>query len=55
MYLGRYRKHGAAWATSAAITVLIGVLFIRIAYVSLPRGVSPFDRITDVFFLIPGV
>ena len=55
MYLGRYRNHLAAWATSAAITVLIGVLFLRIAYVSLPRGVPPFDRITDVFFLIPGV
>src|SRR5262245_17210554 len=55
MYVGRYRNHLAAWATSAAITVLIGTLFLRIAYVSLPRGVPPFDRITDVFFLIPGV
>jgi putative tricarboxylic transport membrane protein len=54
MYLGRYRNHLAAWATSAVITVLIGILFLRIAYVSLPRGVPPFDRITDVFFLIPG-
>jgi putative tricarboxylic transport membrane protein len=54
MYLGRYRRHGAVWAISTAVTVLVGILFLRIAYVSLPRGVPPFDRITDVFFLIPG-
>jgi putative tricarboxylic transport membrane protein len=55
MYLGRYRKHRAAWAISAVVTILVGILFLRIAYVSLPRGVPPFDRITDMFFLIPGV
>ena len=54
MYLGRYRRHGPVWAISAAVTVLVGILFLRIAYVSLPRGIPPFDRITDVFFLIPG-
>jgi len=54
MYLGRYRRHGAVWAISVAVTVLVGILFLRIAYVSLPRGIPPFDRITDVFFLIPG-
>src|SRR5262245_42833035 len=26
VYVGRYRKHVAVWATSAAITVLIGIL-----------------------------
>ena len=54
MYLGRYRRHGAVWAISVAVTGLVGILFLRIAYVSLPRGIPPFDRITDVFFLIPG-
>lgn len=53
MYLGRYRNHGAIWATSAVVTTLCGVLFLRIAYVSLPRGIAPFDHVTDVFFLIP--
>jgi hypothetical protein len=53
MYLGRYRNHGAIWATSAVVTALCGILFLRIAYVSLPRGITPFDRVTDVFFLIP--
>ena len=55
MYVGRYRAHGAIWATSAAVTILCGVLFLRVAYVSLPRGVAPFDRITDIFFAIPGL
>jgi hypothetical protein len=55
MYVGRYRAHRAIWATSAAVTILCGVLFLRIAYVSLPRGIEPFDRITDIFFAIPGI
>jgi putative tricarboxylic transport membrane protein len=55
MYVGRYREHRAIWATSALVTVLCGVLFLRIAYVSLPRGVVPFDRLTDLFFLLPGL
>lgn len=55
MYVGRYRAHGAIWVTSAAVTILCGVLFLRIAYVSLPRGIAPFDRATDIFFAIPGI
>ena len=55
MYVGRYRDHGAIWLTSTAVTVLCGVLFLRVAYVSLPRGIAPFDRVTDIFFAIPGL
>lgn len=55
MYAGRFRAHGAIWGTSAAVTMLCGILFLRIAYVSLPRGIAPFDRITDIFFAIPGI
>ena len=55
MYVGGYRAHGAIWGTSAAVTVFCGVLFLRIAYVSLPRGIPPFDRATDIFFAIPGL
>jgi hypothetical protein len=47
MYLGRYRKHVAVWSTAAGVTVLVALLFLRIAYVSLPRGMPPFDRFTD--------
>ena len=47
MYLGRYRKHVAVWSTSAGVTLLAALIFIRFAYVSLPRGEPPFDAITD--------
>jgi putative tricarboxylic transport membrane protein len=55
MYVGRYRNHAAIWGASAAVTLLCGVLFLRVAYVSLPRGVAPFDRVADAFLLIPGL
>jgi hypothetical protein len=47
MYLGRYRKHVAVWSISAGVTLLAALIFIRLAYVSLPRGEPPFDAITD--------
>ena len=37
------------------LLVLMAILFLRVAYVSLPRGIPPFDRIADLFLLIPGV
>jgi hypothetical protein len=55
IYLGRYRRHAVVWTFSATMTVLMAILFLRIAYVSLPRGIPPFDRIADLFLLIPGV
>ncbi len=55
MYVGRYRDHAVIWGASAAVTIVCGVLFLRIAYVSLPRGIAPFDKITDIFFAIPGL
>ncbi len=55
MYVGGYRAHGAIWGTSATVTILCGILFLRIAYVSLPRGIAPFDRATDIFFAIPSL
>ncbi len=55
MYVGGYREHAAIWGTSAAVTIFCGILFLRIAYVSLPRGIPPFDRATDVFFAIPSL
>lgn len=54
MYLGRYRHHKTVWLTSAGITVAAAILFIRIAYVSLPRGAPPFDAFTDFIRVILG-
>jgi putative tricarboxylic transport membrane protein len=55
IYLGRYRRHAVVWTFSATMTALVAILFLRIAYVSLPRGIPPFDRIADLFLLLPGV
>ena len=48
MYIGRYRAHATIWASSALGTLLFAVIFLKIVYVSLPRGVPPFDGITDL-------
>ena len=55
MYVGGYRRHLVIWTASAVVTLFCGVLFLRIAYVSLPRGIAPFDRVTDAFLMIPGI
>lgn len=54
MYLGRYRNHIAIWLTALGITFGAALLFMRIAYVSLPRGEPPFDAITDFVRVILG-
>jgi len=54
MYVGRYRNHLAIWGVSVIATVLIGLLFLRFAYVSLPRGAPPFDRFTDFIRIVLG-
>ena len=48
MYLGGSRSHLAIWLSSLIGVGLISVLLLRVVYVSLPRGVPPFDRITDL-------
>jgi putative tricarboxylic transport membrane protein len=47
MYAGRYRAHLTIWLSSLLGSVLLVVLFQKVVYVSLPRGVPPFDRVTD--------
>jgi hypothetical protein len=54
MYLGRYRNHVAVWATSGVITLMAALLFMRFAYVSLPRGEPPFDLVTDAIRVMLG-
>jgi len=55
MYIGGFRRHMTIWLTSFFVTALCGILFLRIAYVSLPRGIAPFDIATDIFFHIPSL
>jgi len=54
MYLGRYRSHLVIWSTSIAVTFFIALVFVRLAYVSLPRGVPPFDSLTDFMRAVLG-
>jgi putative tricarboxylic transport membrane protein len=54
MYLGRYRNHAAIWGTSTVITLAAALIFMRFAYVSLPRGTPPFDAFTDFIRVMVG-
>jgi Na+-transporting NADH:ubiquinone oxidoreductase subunit NqrB len=54
MYLGRYRNHVAIWTISGVATFIVAFLFLRFAYVSLPRGEPPFDRFTDLIRVMVG-
>ena len=54
MYVGRYKNHVAIWSVSAAVTLLAALIFLRFAYVSLPRGTRPFDAITDLIRTVLG-
>jgi hypothetical protein len=55
MYIGGFRRHSTIWLTTILVTASCGVLFLRIAYVSLPRGIEPFSMATDIFFKIPSL
>jgi hypothetical protein len=48
MYLGGSRRHLAIWASSLIGVAIVTVLLMRVVYVSLPRGVAPFDRVIDL-------
>ena len=54
MYLGRYRRHVMVWSVSAIVTILAALIFMRFAYVSLPRGTPPFDAFTDFIRVMLG-
>lgn len=48
-YVGQYRNHLAIWLSALIGTSVFALLFLRVVYVSLPRGVYPFDKVTDFF------
>lgn len=47
MYLGGIRNHVAVWGVSTAGMLLFSLVFLKIVYVSLPRGIPPFDQVTQ--------
>ena len=48
MYLGRYRNTSRSGPSAPSRPSSSRFLFLRFAYVSLPRGTPPFDRFTDL-------
>ncbi len=47
MYLGGIRNHTAVWASSTIGILVFAFIFLKVVYVSLPRGVPPFDQVTQ--------
>ena len=47
MYAGHYRGHLPIFLSSLFGALLVTILFQKVVYVSLPRGVPPFDRLAD--------
>jgi hypothetical protein len=48
MYAGKYWSHLTIWLSSIIGAVTMTILFQKIVYVSLPRGVYPFDQLSDL-------
>jgi hypothetical protein len=48
MYLGGYRAHATIWLSSLVGILVIANLFLNVVYVSLPRGIPPFDRVSGI-------
>ena len=48
MYAGGYRAHPVIWLSSLIGTAALTIIFQKVVYVSLPRGVPPFDRAGDL-------
>ena len=48
MYAGGYRRHTVIWLSSLIGTVILVLLFQKVVYVSLPRGIAPFDHVADL-------
>lgn len=54
MYAGRYRNHAMIWSTALLGTLLFALVFLKVVYVSLPRGTAPFDGITQFVLRLLG-
>jgi putative tricarboxylic transport membrane protein len=47
MYLGGVRNHVAVWVTSTVGIFIFAFIFVKVVYISIPRGEPPFDRVTQ--------
>lgn len=54
MYAGRYRNHALIWSSSLLGTLVFAFVFLKLVYVSLPRGAAPFDSVTKFVLSLLG-
>ena len=47
MYLGGARNHMAIWLSGTLGILIFAFVFLKVVYVSLPRGEPPFDQVTQ--------
>lgn len=55
MYVGRYRNHLVIWLSGLIGTLGFAFIFLKVVYVSLPRGVEPFAQVTQFVMNLLGV
>jgi putative tricarboxylic transport membrane protein len=55
MYAGGYRNHRVIWLSGALGLLAIAFVFLRLVYVSLPRGQPPFDVVTQLVSSLIGL
>lgn len=55
MYLGRYRNHLVIWSSAVFGILAFAFIFLKVAYVSIPRGTPPFDQVTQAVLNLLGV
>lgn len=55
MYIGGYRNHLVLWTSAALGMIAIAVIFLKVVYVSLPRGVPPFSGWVDTLLRLIGI
>ena len=53
--VGGFKRPGIAAAISAAGTLVLAVVFLKIAYISLPLGVGPFQALSIGLMRLLGV
>lgn len=55
MYVGRYRNHTVIWLSAVLGTLIFAAIFLKLVYVSVPRGTPPFDSVTQAVLDLLGV
>ena len=55
MWVGRYRRPGAVFATSLIGSLAFMFMFMKVVYVSLPLGTEPFAQVSFLLMRLMGI